>query len=58
MEKCFFCNKELSEVEVRLLDKPYLRVCLNCRNKFRLEALEEVKGNGEEVSRDGFVPAR
>ena len=58
MEKCFFCNKELSEAEVRLLDKPYLRVCLNCRNEFRLEALQEIRGKGEEVSRDGFVPAR
>ena len=50
MEKCFFCNKELSEVEVRLLDKPYLRVCLNCRNEFRFKALQDVRSNGKEVS--------
>jgi hypothetical protein len=55
MEKCFFCNKELSEVEIRLLVKSYLRICQNCRNVLRFKSLQSVEGNEKEVSRNGCV---
>ena len=45
MEKarCFFCNDELTELEIRLLDKTYLRVCLHCKNVLRFRALQDVR---------------
>ena len=61
MEKarCFFCNKELSELEERLLDRPYLKVCLDCRNMLHFfKALQSIRGNGKEVSRDGYYANR
>ena len=60
MEKarCFFCNDELTELEIRLLDKTYLRVCLECRNESRFKALQGIGGKGKEVSRDGYYENR
>ena len=58
MQKCFFCNRELTEAEARLLERPYLRVCLDCRNELRFKALQDIRGKGKEVGRDGCLSTR
>ena len=53
--ECYFCKKELNSLEVRLLDRPYLKVCLNCRNMLHHEAFELNSGRREETSRNGYL---
>jgi hypothetical protein len=45
--RCFFCGKELSELEVNLLDRPYLRICVTCRNALSYDSFQVPKSKGE-----------
>ena len=49
----YFCNKELTSLEVKILDRPYLKVCLNCRNMLHHKAFELSRSKVEEVSTNG-----
>ena len=53
--ECYFCKKELTSLEVRLLDRPYLKVCLNCRNMLHHNAFELSRSKGEEISTNGYL---
>ncbi len=34
--RCYFCGKVLTELEQKLLCKSYLKSCLQCRNRNKL----------------------
>ena len=53
--ECYFCKKELNSLEVRLLDRPYLKVCLNCKNMLHHKTFELSRNKEEEISTNGYL---
>ena len=41
--RCYFCNKQLTEIEIKLLDRPYLRICVTCRNALSYDSFQVPK---------------